>query len=150
MPYVEQSITTARVISPQIRATYDEPTGTLDTVSIISGVPLSVETAYSVTCFVTSPLTRSPIAFPARESPIIATVGPITTAGMSLLSQPTPTNFTTIAITTFTSPARNAPTISPSMPCCIETPPAKAAAIEPKKAKDEPRNTGLFLFVKRI
>ena len=27
---------------------------------------------------------------------------------------------------------------------------AKAAAIEPKKAKDEPRNTGLFLFVKRI
>ena len=72
------------------------------------------------------------ILFTKRKSPVF--LGPITTAGMSLLSQPTPTNLTTIAITTYTSPARNAPTISPSIPSCIETPPAKAAAIEPKKA----------------
>ena len=30
----------------------------------------------------------------------------------------------------------------------MDTPPAKAAAIEPKKAKDEPRKTGLFFLVK--
>ena len=31
---------------------------------------------------------------------------------------------------------------------CMETPPAKAANIEPMNAKDEPRNTGLLNFVK--
>ena len=46
------------------------------------------------------PLVRSPIAFPARERPIIATVGPITTTGISLFSQSTPTNFTSNAIPT--------------------------------------------------
>ena len=97
----------------------------------------------------TPPVRISPTAFPASESPMIATVGPITTAGISLLIHSTPTSLTIRAITTYTSPAKTAPRISPTYPRLIETPPAKAAAIEPKNANDEPRNTGLFLFVKR-
>ncbi len=49
---------------------------------------------------VTFPFTRSPTALPARESPIRATVGPITAAGISLETHFTPAILTTIAITT--------------------------------------------------
>lgn len=49
----------------------------------------------------------------ARERPISATVGPITAAGISLLIHATPTNFTTRAITTYTSPANAAPMSNP-------------------------------------
>ena len=45
-------------------------------------------------------LTMSPIAAPANERPIKATVGPIITGGMSLLIQPVPANLTIIAIIT--------------------------------------------------
>ena len=48
----------------------------------------------------TPPEVKSPTALPAKESPIIATVGPITTAGISLLIHFTPTTFTIAAITT--------------------------------------------------
>ena len=44
------------------------------------------------------PVCKSPTAFPARDKPIIATVGPITTAGISLLIQFTPAKLTMIAI----------------------------------------------------
>ena len=78
----------------------------------------------------------------------MATVGPITTAGISLLIQFTPTFFTIKAMTTYTSPAKAAPRISPRYPTDIETPPANAASIEPMNAKEEPKNTGLLNFVK--
>ena len=92
----------------------------------------------------TLPLNKSPTAFPASESPMMATVGPITTAGISLLIQSTPANLTMIARTTYTSPANAAPRISPKYPSDIDTPPANAANIEPKNANEEPKNTGLF------
>ena len=97
----------------------------------------------------TLPLNKSPTAFPASESPMIATVGPITTAGMSLLIQSTPANLTIIARTTYTSPANAAPRISPKYPSDIETPPAKAANIDPMKANEDPRNTGLLNLVNK-
>ena len=62
---------------------------------------------------VTFPFMMSPMALPERESPIIATVGPTTTGGISLSTQPTPANFTAMAITTYTSPANTAPTMRP-------------------------------------
>ena len=79
---------------------------------------------------------------------MIATVGPITTAGISLFNQFVPANLTIIAITTYTRPANAAPMIRPRYPTDMDTPPANAAAIEPRNAKDEPRNTGLLNFVK--
>ena len=51
-------------------------------------------------CFVTLPLNKSPTALPESDKPIIATVGPITDAGIILLIQLTPANFTMIAIIT--------------------------------------------------
>ena len=53
------------------------------------------------------------IAAFARERPIIATVGPITTAGIILFIHLTPANLTISAIITYTSPARTAPMIRP-------------------------------------
>ena len=38
--------------------------------------------------------------------------------------------------------------ISPTCPACADAAPANAANIEPMKANDEPRNTGLLNFVK--
>ena len=57
--------------------------------------------------------TASFMAFPASERPIIATVGPITTGGISFESQLTPANLTVIAMMTYTSPAIAAPMMSP-------------------------------------
>ena len=79
---------TNKVTSPQIIATYDDPP----------------------TIFV---LFKSLIALPARDKPIIATVGPITTAGINLFIQLTPEIFTIIAITTYTRPAKIAPIMRP-------------------------------------
>ena len=76
------------VMSPQMIATYGEPVSRLGVV-------------------------RSPIALPASESPMIATVGPMTTAGISLFIQPTPAALTMIARTTYTRPANTAPRMSP-------------------------------------
>ena len=91
---------------------------------------------------------RSPTALPASESPMIATVGPMITGGMSLLSQLTPALFTTRAMITYTSPANSAPRMIPAKPAATEIAPANAVDIEPKKANDEPRKTGLFFAVK--
>lgn len=81
LPYTDARITVKRVTSAHTKQiiewrfmVYDEPISTAPTASLI--------------------------AFPARESPIIATVGPITTEGISLFIQPVPTHFTTIEITT--------------------------------------------------
>ena len=92
-------------------------------------------------------MVRSPIAFPASERPMIATVGPMTAAGMILLIHSTPTFLTTRAMITYTRPAETAPMISPRKPNCIEVAPAKAANIEPMKANEEPRKTGLLNWV---
>ena len=48
-------------------------------------------TAHWVASPVTELICRSPMAFPARERPIIATVGPMTTGGMMRLIHSTPT-----------------------------------------------------------
>ena len=95
------------------------------------------------------PFVRSETALPASERPIIETVGPITAAGITLFIHLTPVSLTIIAITIYTSPANAAPIIMPTRPAFAEAAPAKAANIEPMKAKDEPRKTGLRNFVKR-
>ena len=79
---------------------------------------------------------------------MIATVGPMITAGMSLLIQRTPANLTIIAISTYTSPANAAPMIMPAKPASAVAAPAKAADMEPRNANQEPRNTGLLNLVK--
>ena len=94
-----------------------------------------------------APPVRSLIALPARERPIMATVGPMTTAGMILFIHFTPAILTATAITTYTRPAKTAPIIRPRKPSCIDTPPAKAENMEPINAKEEPRKTGLRNFV---
>ena len=81
---------------------------------------------------------------PARLRPIIATVGPITAAGITLFTQLTPASLTMIAIITYTRPAKIAPIISPKNPRDIDTPPANAAIIEFINANDEPKKTGDF------
>ena len=53
-----------------------------------------------------------------------------------------------IAITTYTIPANAAPIMRPIKPIFAEAAPANAANIEPMKAKDEPRKTGLRNLVK--
>ena len=125
-PYVEQSMVTARVKSPQIRATYVLPPSTLDFI-------------------------RSPTALPERLSPIIATVGPMMTGGIRRSIHFTPQNFTTSAITIYTIPAIRAPIISPQYPAACARPsvsaPANALNIEPINANELPKNTGLELFV---
>ena len=128
-PYTEQAIVTPSVTSPQISATRGSATA-------------------APSASLTPPVTISPTAFPASERPIIATVGPITTAGMSLSIQSTPTILTISAIMTYTSPAKTAPRISPKYPTATEDAPANAAAIEPRNANEEPKNTGLFFLVK--
>ena len=89
LPYTEHTIVTASVTSPQ-------------TIEV-----------YALPVLVKSPSVSQFIALPDSDSPIIATVGPITTAGMILSIQPEPTNLTMIAIITYTSPANVAPIISP-------------------------------------
>ena len=88
------------------------------------------------------------MALPASESPMSATVGPMTAAGMTLSIHFTPANFTTMAMTTYTSPAKIAPIMRPKLPRAMEMPPAKAADIEPIKANELPKNTGLLNLVK--
>ena len=83
------------------------------------------------------------MALDASESPMSATVGPMTAAGMILSIHFTPANLTAMAMTTYTSPANTAPMISPNAPSDMETPPANAAHIELMKANELPRNTGL-------
>ena len=61
LPYTEQITTVKKVISPQNNEAYK----------------LYVD---EVNCFV-----KSPIALPANDKPIIATVGPIITGGINLL-----------------------------------------------------------------
>ena len=95
LPYTEQIVTTKRVISPHKRHT--------------SGFAAELPSASS-----TFPFVISLTAFAARDKPIIETVGPITTAGISLFIQPTPTNLTAIAIITYTRPAKAAPSINPT------------------------------------
>ena len=56
---------------------------------------------------------RSPIALPERLNPMIATVGPMITGGISLLIYSTPQNFTIIAMITYTRPAMRAPMMRP-------------------------------------
>ena len=131
LPYTELITTTRRVTSAQIRH-----------------APAWASIMNAPSAFLAAP-TASPMAFPERERPMIATVGPITTAGMSLSIQFTPTSFTIIAMRTYTKPANTAPMMSPRYPAEAETPPAKAAAIEPKNANDEPKNTGLLNFVNK-
>ena len=96
-----------------------------------------------------APPVRSLIALGARERPMIATVGPITTGGISLSIHATPANFTMIAMITYTRPAKTAPRTKPRKPSCMETPPAKAESMEPMKANEEPRNTGLRNLVNK-
>ena len=79
---------------------------------------------------------------------MMETVGPITAAGISLFIHLTPVNLTMIAITTYTIPANAAPIMRPIKPIFAEAAPANAANIEPMKAKDEPRKTGLRNLVK--
>jgi len=74
-------ITVKSVTSPQIRATY--------------GLAVLAPAASS-----TFPFVRSETALPASERPMIETVGPITTAGISLLIHLTPAILTAIAIIT--------------------------------------------------
>ena len=83
----------------------------------------------------------------ASDKPMIATVGPITTGGMMRFTQSTPIRSINNAMTTYTSPAKAAPIISPTYPTAILEAPANAADIEPINAKEEPKNTGLFLRV---
>ena len=130
LPYALQIIVTPSVTRPPRSAAIGDATATPSTL--------------------TPPVVISPTAFPARESPMIATVGPITTAGISLLIQSTPTALTIAAIITYTRPAKIAPIMIPRYPRDTDTPPAKAATILPIKANDEPRKTGLFFCVKRI
>ena len=149
-PYVEHIIVTNSVTNPQSNAIHVEPIICVPAFSTISGVPLVNDTEYSVISRTTSPLTISDIALPARDSPMIATVGPITTVGISLLSQLTPAIFTAMPRITYTSPASAAPIIKPSQPSDMDTPPAKAASMDLIKAKEEPTKTGLFRFVSKI
>ena len=151
LPYTEQAMVTNRVTSPQTSATYGEQSIT-EFVSVITlpaaSKTLSPLTRTSETTSLNAlPLERSPTALPASESPMIATVGPMTTAGISLLSHSTPANLITIAMMTYTSPAI-APRISPRYPSCMDMPPAKAALIDPRNANELPRNTGLRNLVK--
>ena len=88
-------VTTKRVIRPHTRQ--------------ISGFAAELPSPSS-----TLPFVISLTAFAASDKPIIETVGPITTAGISLFTQPTPTSFTAIAITTYTRPANAAPRIRPT------------------------------------
>ena len=90
---------------------------------------------------------KSPIALPAKPKPMIATVGPITTAGMILSIHPVPANLTITAINTYTKPANTLPIIIPNTPREADTAPANAAVIEPKKANELPKNTGLLNLV---
>ena len=85
LPYVEQSMTVASVISPQMIAAQGD-----------AAMMLLPSDAGRLT----SPFCRSLIALPASDRPMIATVGPITTGGISLLSQRTPTLLMMTAITT--------------------------------------------------
>ena len=73
---------------PQIRATYVLPPSTLD-------------------------FMRSPMAFPERLNPMMATVGPMITGGIRRLIHSTPHTFTIIAMITYTRPAIRAPMMSP-------------------------------------
>ena len=68
LPNTEHSITTARVTRPQIMHS--------PVCRSITKEPVAESKA--------APPVRSLIALPARERPIIATVGPMTTAGMIL------------------------------------------------------------------
>lgn len=149
-PYVEHSMVTNNVIRPHSNAIHGEPIICVPDCAMISGVPPVSDTAYVVISCTTSLFTRSEIAFPASDSPMIATVGPITTAGISLLSQLIPANLTAIPRTTYTRPASAAPMINPSQPSDTDTPPANAASMDLIKAKEEPTKTGLFRFVSRI
>ena len=79
---------------------------------------------------------------------MIATVGPITTGGINLSIHSTPTLRIMKEITTYTRPAHNAPINNPAKPACTDTAPANAADMLPMNAKEEPKNTGLFFFVK--
>ena len=79
---------------------------------------------------------------------MMATMGPMMTGGMRRLIQLTPEAFTMRAKTTYTRPAKAAPRIRPRNPRLMETPPAKAANMEPRNAKELPRNTGLRNLVK--
>ena len=90
---------------------------------------------------------KSPTALAASDRPIIATVGPMTTGGMIRFTQSTPIRSINSAITTYTSPANAAPIMSPTYPAATVVAPANAADIEPINAKEEPKNTGLFLRV---
>ncbi len=101
LPYVEQSIVVNNVTMPHRKAISGEATGTFETASASSYSPAALSCAtVSITSVVTEPFTISPTAFPASDRPIIATVGPITTAGINLSIHLTPTFFTMIAITT--------------------------------------------------
>ena len=71
----------------------------------------------------------------------------MTTAGMILSIHFTPANLTIMAITTYTRPANTPPIIRPRYPSCIDHAPPNAAIIEPIKANELPRKTGLFDFV---
>ena len=88
-------------------------------------------------------VTMSPIALPARERPMIATVGPMMTGGMSLDTHLLPANLIIIAKTTYTSPASTAPRMIPQYPN------ANAVESELKNAKELDMMTGLLNFVKR-
>ena len=78
---------------------------------------------------------------------MIVTVGPITTAGISLSIHFVPTALTINEIITYTRPAKIAPMIKPKKPTDIDTPPANAASIDPMNANEDPRNTGLLNLV---
>ena len=67
-----------------------------------------------------APLTLSPAAvvmlvtaLPASDRPMSATVGPMTTGGMSLDTHFVPAKWMTIAMMTYTMPANAAPTRMP-------------------------------------
>ena len=79
---------------------------------------------------------------------MIATVGPMTTAGINLETQFVPQNLQTNAKITYTKPAKTAPMMRPMKPMLKEAAPAKAANILPKKANELPKKTGDFDFVK--
>ena len=80
-------------------------------------------------------------ALPQRDRPIRATVGPMTTGGSSLFTQAEPVFLMIRAMITYTRPANTAPRKMPRKPKA--TAPHRGLM----KAKEEPKNTGLFFLV---
>ena len=89
-PFTEVKTITKKVTSPQRMAIR------------LYGAAVSAE-LYIIHC----------VAVPERLSPMHATIGPMMTAGSSLFSQLVPTNLITMAMITYTSPAKPTPMISP-------------------------------------